>query len=59
MDGKGESIWGREGVEGGERIGKGEEGLDLDICPPCRGPRLPIVTPMETGRDLEFYDGTA
>jgi len=24
---------GREGAEGGERVGKGEGELDLDICP--------------------------
>jgi len=33
-----------EGAEGGERIGKGEEGLDLDICP---GDPDFLVTPLE------------
>jgi len=31
---------GREGAELGVRVGKGERGLDLDICP-VQGPRVP------------------
>ena len=34
---------GREGAEVGERIGKGEGGVDLDICP---GPPDFLVTPL-------------
>jgi len=30
---------GREGAEGGEKVGKGEGGLDLDIC--TGAPRVP------------------
>jgi len=35
MDGKGKGGWvrGREGAKGREKVGKGEGGLDLDICP--------------------------
>jgi len=31
--GRGGMVTGREGVEGGNRVGKGEGGVDLDICP--------------------------
>ena len=31
--GKGREGKGREGAEGGQRVRKGEGGLDMDICP--------------------------
>ena len=34
---------GRQGAKGGERVEKGEEGLDLDICP---GAPEFLVTPL-------------
>ena len=32
-NGKRKGVRGREGAKGGDRVGKGEGGLDLDICP--------------------------
>jgi len=46
---------GREGVEGADRVGKGEGGLDLDICP--GSPKLPvtplIVAPPQPDRETD------
>jgi len=39
----GGTVRGMEGAEGGERVGKWEGGLDLDICP---GAPEFLVTPL-------------
>ena len=41
-----------EGAEGKERIGKGEGGLDLDICP---GARVPSYATAHDYGGLQFF----